>query len=378
MSRYSSASFADDASTNRFHVWDDPANDSFNAVELAENWDKLDAIIGRPTGDAAAWPSTQGVGSGIWKEIELLRRALSPIGDMMFWFFPFTGSETSTQVEAQVAASCPGWVLADGRKVLAAEHEFPGVATDIYIPDMRNAYPLGAMTRKVDHSTVNASVVPGTAGTTLASADLAALVASPQGAPTMTRFVADTGNADMDGVIRGKAVGSTGSNASGSVPLAIPDHYHLMDHTHVIAGQTVTISGTVDVTPHTTFAGLVSTTGTTFNRPTSSHTHTFSGSQALRQTTTSLPRGEDSPSVFYDSVAGTSSTTVAKNTTSLQVLASGATGRTGKSAALWPASAHTPGNSGGSDLSANITLDRRPRSVAGIWLVKVKQISSIS
>src|SRR5262245_9108077 len=55
---------------HRFRVWPS-GTDSYDHVELAANWDKLDAMIGEPpSGD---WPPSEGVNGGIYALIKALQ-----------------------------------------------------------------------------------------------------------------------------------------------------------------------------------------------------------------------------------------------------------------------------------------------------------------
>jgi hypothetical protein len=62
---------------------------------------------------------------------------LSPLGSVLYWWRP-NGSAVDPET-----ASSGRWLLANGRTVLAANHNFPGGGS-IVLPDARNRYPLGA------------------------------------------------------------------------------------------------------------------------------------------------------------------------------------------------------------------------------------------
>lgn len=63
---------------HRFRVW--PAgSDSYDHVELAQNFDTLDALLGIP--DSGSWPPTTGVNGGIYALIKDLRDDLDDLED---------------------------------------------------------------------------------------------------------------------------------------------------------------------------------------------------------------------------------------------------------------------------------------------------------
>jgi hypothetical protein len=125
--------------TQRFATWPQPT-DFFNRTELATNWDLLDGILGRPDDDSQ-WPPALGVGGGIWKEIQdvidMFDSRSAQIGDVKYWYRPSTSVPLSYITDQ-------GWALADGSLVAAADHDFPGLATDIYLPDLVNKFVVGA------------------------------------------------------------------------------------------------------------------------------------------------------------------------------------------------------------------------------------------
>lgn len=137
--------------TKRFDVWG-ASTDPFNHTELARNWDTLDGLIGRPS-DGQQWPPSFGVGGGIWREIQDLSDALDsrdvPIGTITQWFRP------SSAVPLSYIQN-KGWLVCDGSKVLAANHDFPSFTGDFWLPDLRNRFIVGA----------DLARTAGTAGTT--------------------------------------------------------------------------------------------------------------------------------------------------------------------------------------------------------------------
>lgn len=225
MARWSDPSLAEGASLNRFYVWNSDS-DPFSREELERNFDRIDAIIGRPDGDAIFWPPTQGVGGGIWREIQLLLNDRSDIGDVKMWWHPFTGTETLAQIEALIPSE---WAIMDGRKIPAGEHDFEGLEDqDVYLPDARHMVPMGAsLTRD---GAVNA---PGTPGVTVDSASAAAQSSSPRYAPGIATTTAGGAN-EGDGIVRGVTNGITGRGALPNVAVPVPDHHHDMQHVHLI------------------------------------------------------------------------------------------------------------------------------------------------
>lgn len=114
---------------DRFRVW--PAgSDSYNFSELAANWDEADAIIGIPS--SGNWPPSTGIDGGIYKEVKLLENNRVPIGACFPWFRP--------SVDVPLPAGC---VVMDGSTVAESDHDF-GIAGSVTLPDMRNAFVLGA------------------------------------------------------------------------------------------------------------------------------------------------------------------------------------------------------------------------------------------
>lgn len=115
---------------DRFRVW--PAGtDSYSHTDLTTNWDTLDALIGVPS--AGTWPPSTGVDGGIYKEVALLQLEREDIGSVKMFFRPTDTYPIPT-----------GWAVCDGSTILASDHDFTGIATDVTLPDLRNAFVLGA------------------------------------------------------------------------------------------------------------------------------------------------------------------------------------------------------------------------------------------
>jgi len=412
MARFSDPSNADSASTDRFYVWDE-STDQYVRSELAKNWDRVDGIVGRPIGDTEAWPPSQGIGGGIWKEINLLQQERRNIGELFMWWYPFTGIETLAEVEAQIPSGC---VIADGRKVLAADHDFGGGAEgeDIYVPDLRNKYILGGTI--IDVTTSNATyVAPGTPGPTVTSnTETIAEADASTGAPGITRMTtpAVTG---ADGVIRGTEVGSTGSNVKSDASVTIPDHFHKHEHVHVenktgnintggVTNGSTTSLGVANVTSlqtqmrdvwqaiwEMTNAGpLSATTWATINTTrtnatarraglivavagqTASYSHTHQDGQSV----SSEPKGMANASEGYP-ISGSSVANSPKYQTSLQYVAD-KTGPSvsGQQASEYPQSNQGAGNSNGSALGSTLVIDKRPKSFSPLILIKVKHVDT--
>lgn len=200
---------------SRFKVWN-LAGDLYSHTELAENWDTLDAIIGRPA-SGTDWPpmGERGINGGLYKYITLLQRERMPIGGVMFWWRPNATVPIPTGFEEM-----------KGQVISAANHNFPGIATDIRLPEGRNVFFIGADSTK--------SV--GQAGTANNS---------PSGAPGVT-IHNGSGN-----------VGSGGSNftnhahvvpahahAVGAHQHTVDNHSHNFDHRHNLLGDIGSEGGT--------------------------------------------------------------------------------------------------------------------------------------
>lgn len=317
---YSDPASAEAASVNRFKVWDQPS-DPYDHDHLVNNWDKIDAMFGRPD-SGVAWPSVQGVGGGVWREIRLLQKDRGFIGEVSWLFYPFTGTETASQIEAKVPA---GWVICDGRQVAAADHDF-GTGAAFYTPDLRGAFVMGA----------TKDVVPGTAST------------------------ADAGSETYPGVVRGTVsgnVGGAGSNFSVDATITIPDHFHWHDHTHAVGGISSTETnrapgGDFDVRVARNLSGdyVVST---------ATHAH-----QMIRLVSSST-RGPGHPDRLASAIPAGSSTLLTHAQTSLQVKSTGGTESK-------PTGSATSGNSNGQSLSTGLQLDKRPKHVGLLPIMRVK------
>lgn len=142
-------------SGSRFRLWPS-GSDSYDHAEFASNWDTLDAIIGVPTG--GGWPSTEGIGGGIYYEIQKAKEAAIPVGMALPWF--------RANEDMEIPA---GYVVCDGQTVAAADHTIPNVASDYTVPDLRNRFVIGA----------NNSTAIGTSGVEATNT----LVNSATGAP---------------------------------------------------------------------------------------------------------------------------------------------------------------------------------------------------
>lgn len=132
-------------SGSRFRVWPD-GTDSYDYSDLATNWNTLDAIIGAPPfPPCRKWPPTEGLGGGLWREIQKAKEAMIPVGAVLPWF----RANTTMQVPN-------GWVLADGSTIPPEEHEIPNVSGPYTVPDLRNRFVLGASSlHEIDSSGVD-------------------------------------------------------------------------------------------------------------------------------------------------------------------------------------------------------------------------------
>jgi len=147
-------------SGSRFRIWPS-GTDSYDHSELTNNWDDLDAIIGIPTG--GGWPATEGIGGGIYYEIQKAKEAAVPLGVALPWFRANEDMEVPD-----------GYVLAIGQTLTVEEHDIPNVPGTYTVPDMRNKMVIGAVDSKqvgdagveVDNSLINiATGGPGPQGT---------------------------------------------------------------------------------------------------------------------------------------------------------------------------------------------------------------------
>jgi hypothetical protein len=150
--RWSNPSGAHDI--ERFRVW--PAGtDSYDHAELADNWDKLDAIIGIPS--TGIWPSSEGLGGGIYGEITSAKAAAIPVGACFPWFRPSTSM-----------AVPEGYVICDGQTV--SDHEVLNVTGSFSAPDLRNRFIIGASattpvgTASADAASANVNITLGAPG----------------------------------------------------------------------------------------------------------------------------------------------------------------------------------------------------------------------
>lgn len=146
-------------------VW--PAgSDSYSHTDLSANFDTLDGIIGGPS-SGAAWPVTTGLDGGIFREIAFLQNERTPLGSLWYWWRPSTSMPLSTFTNY-------GWVVADGSTLTSGQHSFPGIVGSVTLPNLLDAFPLGADPNKavgtaavsVTDGNVNASAgAPGIGGT---------------------------------------------------------------------------------------------------------------------------------------------------------------------------------------------------------------------
>lgn len=121
-------------SGQRFRAW--PAgSDSYSHSDLTNNWDTLDAIIGRPS--SGNWPPDAGTDAGIYKEVALLQDERTPIGTIVPWFRPSDSIPIPTN-----------WHVCDATVLTAGNHDFPGIAGSVTLPDLRNRFILGADSTK--------------------------------------------------------------------------------------------------------------------------------------------------------------------------------------------------------------------------------------
>lgn len=116
-------------SNSRFRVWPDP-EDHYDAQELAQNWDTLDAILGAPS--SGQWPPTEGRGGGIYAEVKRIKDSAIPLGAIFPWF--------------RASASIPlpsKFAVCDGSTLTPAQHDW-GTGANVVLPDLRNAFIMGA------------------------------------------------------------------------------------------------------------------------------------------------------------------------------------------------------------------------------------------
>lgn len=116
------------STAQRFWVW--PAGtDSYSRVDLMNNWDYLDAIIGVPS--SGTWPLTTGVDKGIYAEIRKAFNIVLPVGSIFAWFRPNN--------DIPIPDNC---VICDGSTI--TDHNLPNVSGPIVVPDLRGRFILGA------------------------------------------------------------------------------------------------------------------------------------------------------------------------------------------------------------------------------------------
>jgi hypothetical protein len=207
---------------DRFRVW--PAgSDNFDHTELASNFDNLDAIIGVPsTGD---WPPTTGIDGGIYAEVLLLQDERLPIGTVVPWFRP------------NGAAAIPtNWAACDGSTLTSGNHNFPGIAGSVTLPDLRNKFILGA----------NAADANGAAAAAVGDAtiDTATGAPGPQTSGGSNKIVQTT--AQMPGhshTFTGNALGAHVHSFTGNA-LGQHEHEGTSAVHDVLVGNNFTRSGT--------------------------------------------------------------------------------------------------------------------------------------
>ena len=263
--------------TGRFNVWNE-LSDEYRHTELANNWDLLDAMFGRmPSGVGygpnTAWPPSVGIGGGLYAQINLLMQARSPIGEVIDWWYPFSGSETETDITNLVNQHAPGFAICDGRKV--TDHDFSNPSdtvsapSEFYAPDLRNQFIIGA----------SATNAPGTA-----TLDPGVAVANDSSlAPGVVRTQPASGAY--------AAIGIAGSNMQASIPINIPDHFHRHSHTHFYGGIATGGFDTIqDTNERATATGAVAKSSGILNLRTHEH--------AVRRASTSLPKGPESHDLY--------------------------------------------------------------------------------
>lgn len=192
---------------DRFHVW--PAgSDSYAHQDLADNWDTLDAIIGRPS--SGNWPPSAGTDGGIYKEVALLQDERVPIGTVVPWFRPNDSIPLPTN-----------WAACDGSTLTVGNHNFPGVAGSVVLPDLRNKFILGA----------DAAKTSGTAAALVTDAGIDTFAGAP-GESTVggsNKIVQSIAQMPVHGhTFTGNALGAHGHSFTGS---ALGPHSHYsVDH----------------------------------------------------------------------------------------------------------------------------------------------------
>jgi microcystin-dependent protein len=199
------------AGQRRFRVWPE-GSDKYNHAELAANWDAIDAIIGVPE-DGSDWPSTTGVGGGLWAEVQSLETSSLPVGTTISWWRP-----------SAVVPVPTGFEICDGRSISEANHDFGAIGT-VVLPDMRNRFVIGA----------DPDTAIGTAGVAASHAD----VNNADGAPGPQ--------------------GLGGSNTATLTVAQMPAHTHagsktgwsaLALHWYTTQGQSPAMDGDLDFGPY--------------------------------------------------------------------------------------------------------------------------------
>lgn len=183
---------------SRFRVWN-ALGDLYSHTELAENWDTLDAIIGRPA-DNSVWPpqDERGIDGGIYGYLKALEASGDGVGATKLMWWPEAAGEIADFIPDK-------WVAMTGQVITAANHDFP-TNEDIHLPDTRNMFLMGA-------DPLKAAGVAGEASN------------SHSAAPGVTQNVG------------GSNVGGGGTNVA-SHAHSVPTHVHAIpNHSHSIAAH---------------------------------------------------------------------------------------------------------------------------------------------
>ena len=204
---------------DRFRVWS-VGDDLYSRAELEENWDTLDAILGRPVDGVTVWPplAERGVGKGIWLYLQKLISGEPKLGDVKWVWAPTQTALTAVITKQQTA----GYEVANGQSILAADHDFEtldgSLTGAIRLPDMVDHYAIGV----AHDSTVGAAdgITTNTGGTN----------DNTQGAHT------DTINVEIDGHQH-----SVPQHRHGLAP-----HHHGMQHRHYMFHEDILPGGGVD------------------------------------------------------------------------------------------------------------------------------------
>lgn len=245
----------------RLYVWNQ-GGDPYTPAQIAENFDRIDALLGgpdgspgpsgtRPAGTQSQWLD---LGSGandpynrtLYSIVQGLNYNDSPLGAIIMWWRP-----------SPTFALPDGWVPCDGSTYVNNLDASPPVVlhsygqTSITVPDFRNAMPWGAhnSTASVKTSAVVTSDLQrdGQAGTTLRSDN-------PSAAPGIG-YASRTVNSPA-GTATPKVTGA-GSNAPRNLThvhseggLRTDDHLHYFAHTHWMVNHTHAFDHSHDVGPH--------------------------------------------------------------------------------------------------------------------------------